>query len=101
MFAWIKLGKIFDPREWPAPTWMKEFAQAPCVLKFDDFVRVYFSCRPAPDTNGQYVSRSAYVDLNRKNLSEAIGISTTPTLTLGELGAFDEFGTYPTSVIRN
>jgi hypothetical protein len=101
MFVWVKLGKIFDPTVWPTSSWMKEFAQAPCVLKFDDFVRVYFSCRPAPETNGQYVSRSAYVDLNRENLSDVIRISTAPTLPLGELGTFDEFGTYPTSVIRN
>ena len=47
------------------------------------------------------MSRSAYVDLNRKNLFEVIRISTTPTLALGELGTFDEFGTYPTSVMRH
>jgi sucrose-6-phosphate hydrolase SacC (GH32 family) len=41
------------------------------------------------------------VDLNRQNLFEVIGISKSPTLTLGDLGTFDEFGTYPTSVIRN
>ncbi len=101
MFGWVKLGRIFDPTQSAVVDWMKEFAQAPCVLKFDDFVRVYFSCRPAPDADGQYMSRSAYVDLNRRNLFEVIGISTTPTLALGELGTFDEFGTYPTSVIRH
>ena len=101
MFSWVKLGRIYDPTKAVTADWMKEFAQAPCVLKFEDFVRVYFSCRPAPDANGQYVSRSAYVDLNRKDLSEVLRVATTPTLTLGEVGAFDEFGTYPTSVIRN
>ena len=29
--------------------WLAEFAQAPATLVFDDFVRVYFSCRPPPD----------------------------------------------------
>ncbi len=101
MFSWIKLGRIFDPTTRPTPGWMKEFAQAPCLLEFDDFVRVYFSCRPLPDANGQYVSRLAYADLNRKNLFDVIKISTTPPLSLGEQGTFDEFGTYPTSVIRN
>ena len=101
MFGWVKLGRIFDPTQSAVVDWMKEFAQAPCVLKFDDFVRVYFSCRPAPDAGGQYMSRSAYVDLNRKNLFEVIRISTTPTMALGELGTFDEFGTYPTSVMRH
>ena len=46
---------------------MTEFAQAPSTLVFDDFLRVYFSCRPSPDQKGQYVSYSAFVDLNRKN----------------------------------
>jgi hypothetical protein len=101
MFSWVKLGKIFDPTENSTVDWMKEFAQAPSVLVFDEFVRVYFSCRPSPDSNGQYVSRSAYVDLKRAHFSEIIRISPNPTMPLGELGTFDEFGTYPTSVIRN
>lgn len=100
-FSWDKLGKLFDPTKWQSLGWMNEFAQAPSVLIFDDFVRVYFSCRPPPDSNGQYVSRSAYVDLNRKNLFEIIGVSPRPTMELGGPGTFDEFGTYPTSVIRN
>jgi predicted GH43/DUF377 family glycosyl hydrolase len=101
MFKWVKLGRIFDPTTMSNVEWMKEFAQAPSVLEFDSFVRVYFSCRPAPDANGQYVSRSAFVDLNRKNLFEVLRISTEPTMDLGQLGTFDEFGTYPTSVIRH
>ena len=44
---------------------MREFAQGPATLIFDDFVRVYFSCRPAVDERGQYVSYSAFVDLDR------------------------------------
>ena len=79
---------------------MTEFAQAPCTLIFDKFVRVYFSCRPLPDKNRQYVSYSAYVDLNRYDLSEILDIAQNPILELGELGTFDEFGTYPVSVIR-
>ena len=100
MFRWVKLGKLFDPSQGAHPNWMKEFAQAPCVLAFDEFVRVYFSCRPPADSNGQYVSRSAFVDLKRSDLFEVLRVSQRPTLSLGALGAFDEFGTYPTSVIR-
>jgi len=101
MFKWVKRGKIFDPTGGANPPWMSEFAQAPCVLKFDNFIRVYISCRPPPDAKGQYESRSAFVDLNRKNLLEIVQVSQTPTLSLGLPGTFDEFGTYPTSVIRN
>ncbi len=99
MFTWKKKGRIFNPAEVKNRSWLQEFAQAPSVLVFDDFVRVYFSCRPPADDKGQYVSYSAFVDLNRKNLFEIIKVSDTPVLKLGALGTFDEFGTYPISVI--
>ena len=101
MFKWEKLGRIFNPYEITDIDWLKEFAQAPSVLIFDTHVRVYFSCRPGPDNNGQYVSYSAYVDLNRDHLFEIINVSSQPILELGGLGTFDEFGTYPVSVARN
>jgi predicted GH43/DUF377 family glycosyl hydrolase len=100
MFCWKKLGKLFTPQEVSDRTWLKEFAQAPASLIFDNFVRIYFSCRPAPDSKGQYVSYSAYVDLDRFNLFNILKISEQPILNLGGLGEFDEFGTYPVSVIR-
>lgn len=99
MFSWNKLGKIFDPAKVQGRTWLKEFAQAPATLVFDDFVRVYFSCRPPVDANGQYVSYSAYVDLDRADLFKIRAVSQQPILGLGGLGEFDEFGTYPVSVI--
>lgn len=100
MFEWQKLGLIFDPTAHNSIPWLQQFAQAPSVLIYDDFVRVYFSGRPAPDREGRYVSRVGYVDLNRKNLQEIMDISKEPILSLGETGTFDEFGTYPISVIR-
>lgn len=101
MFQWHKLGRIFDPTSVADIWWMKEFAQAPSTLIFEDFVRVYFCCRPPRDANGQYESRAAYVDLNRHNLREVIGMAREPVLELGGAGTFDEFGTYPVSVIRD
>lgn len=100
-FVWEKLGKVFDPSRFTGRDWLKEFAQAPATLIFDDFVRVYFSCRPPADTSGQYVSYSAYVDLDRKDLTQVLRVAEHPILPLGELGTFDEFGTYPVSVIRH
>jgi predicted GH43/DUF377 family glycosyl hydrolase len=101
MFKWKKLGKVFTPHEVAGRPWLKEFAQAPATLVFDDFVRVYFSCRPPADANGQYVSYSAYVDLDRKNLFRIVAVAESPILELGGLGEFDEFGTYPVSVVRH
>lgn len=100
MFSWRKLGRAFDPHSVQGRPWLKEFAQAPATLMLDDAVRVYFSCRPAADANGQYVSRSAWVDLDRANLFKVRAVAAEPILPLGGLGEFDEFGTYPVSVIR-
>ncbi|MCO5947236.1 hypothetical protein [Mucilaginibacter flavidus] len=101
MFEWKKLGRVFNPVDVKNRDWLKEFAQAPAVVVFDKFVRVYFSCRPPADKNGQYVSYSAYVDLNRDNLFDILKVSDMPILKLGDLGTFDEFGTYPVSVIKH
>lgn len=101
-FKWVKTGIVFNPADFPGrPHWLNEFAQAPCVLKFDNFIRVYFNCRPKPDQNGQYVSYCAYVDLDRNDFHKIIGIAKEPVLKLGKRGTFDEFGTYPFSVIRH
>ncbi|HEX5329503.1 hypothetical protein [Sulfuricurvum sp.] len=99
MFKWKKLGLIFNPTEYKNNNWLNEFAQAPSVIEFEDYIRVYFSCRPKVDTNGQYVSYSSYVDLDKQNFS-ILHIAEHPILELGKLGTFDEFGTYPVSVIK-
>lgn len=101
MFHWKKLGKVFDPSAVEGRSWLMEFAQAPSTLLFDDFLRVYFSCRPPADAGGQYVSYSAYVDLDRSAPFRVLRVAEQPILGLGALGTFDEFGTYPVSVIRD
>ncbi len=101
MFYWKKLGKAFTPQEVEGRNWLKEFSQAPATLVLDDVVRVYFSCRPLADGNGQYVSYSAYVDLDRADLFKVRHVADQPILSLGGLGEFDEFGTYPVSAIRD
>src|SRR5262245_1507721 len=100
MFRWKKLGKVFSPQEVSDRPWLREFAQAPASFLLEDVVRVYFSCRPPPDAAGQYVSYSAYVDLDRSDLFSIRHVAERPILPLGGLGEFDEFGTYPVSVIR-
>ncbi len=99
MFKWHKIGKIFDPVDFAGRPWLKEFAQAPATLLMDDRLRVYFSCRPPADANGRYVSYSAYVDLDRNDPTRVLALADGPILPLGGLGEFDEFGTYPVSVI--
>lgn len=100
MARWKKLGKVFSPQDVVGRDWLREFAQAPSSLVLDDIVRMYFSCRPLPDAQGNYVSYSAYVDLDRGDLFKIRSIAEKPILELGGIGDFDEFGTYPVSVIR-
>lgn len=95
---WEKHGVIFDPANISdRPSWMHGYAQAPNSIVFDDFVRVYFCCRPLPDARKQFVSYCAYVDLDRKDLRRIVGLAQEPILSLGALGTFDEFGIYPVS----
>jgi predicted GH43/DUF377 family glycosyl hydrolase len=101
MFKWEKIGLVFNPARHETEWWMKQFAQAPSVLDYGDFIRVYFACRPVPDTNGQYVSYLGFADLDKTNFSNVLRISEKPIFELGKLGTFDEFGTYPVSVIRH
>ena len=101
MFRWKKLGKVFDPKDLDGKTWMHEFAQSPSVVIEGSHVRVYFCSRPAPSADGQYLSYICYIDLDRRNLLKIVNICEKPVLSLGKHGAFDEFGTYPVSVIRH
>jgi sucrose-6-phosphate hydrolase SacC (GH32 family) len=100
MFKWKKLGRIFNPVDLHEKSWMHEYAQAPSVIIFHKHVRVFFSSRTIPDEKGQYISRFSYIDLKRDNLFKIINVCKEPIMPLGELGTFDEFGTYPVSVIK-
>ena len=100
MFKWKKLGKVFDPLDQVEDNWMKVYAQSPSVIINKDYIRVYFSSREKPDHKGLYVSRLGYIDLDKNNLFKIINVCAHPILPLGERGTFDEFGTYPVSVIK-
>ncbi len=100
MFTWVKLGRLFAPGETGDGGWIREFAQSPSAVIFEDHVRVYFCARPAPDLDGQYRSYVGYLELDRRNLNEVRRVCDRPVLDLGRPGTFDEFGTYPVSVIR-
>lgn len=98
-FNWVKLGQVFNVDEIEKTWFMESYAQAPSVLVRDSVVRVYFSTRPTPDANGQYVSYSTYLELDRNDLTRVKTVAKQPVLELGALGTFDEFGIYPISVI--
>lgn len=100
MFTWEKLGKIFDPRDMAGRSWMHAFAQSPSALVLADRVRIYFCSRPAPDSDGQYLSYISFIDVDKDNPLKILDVCQHPVLELGKFGTFDEFGTYPVSVIR-
>lgn len=101
MFKWKKLGLIFNPRLINRHDWMHEFAQAPCAIEYDDFIRIYFSTRSKPDKKNNYVSYPTFADFSKDGTFKLEKVSDKPILPLGETGCFDEFGIYPISVIKH
>jgi sucrose-6-phosphate hydrolase SacC (GH32 family) len=99
-FKWKKLGKVFTPQEVEGKDWCKDYAQSPSALVFDEFVRVYFSCRQARDQEGRDISYCAYIDLDRGNLLKTVRMAEHPVFELGHRGEFDEFGTYIMSALQ-
>ena len=94
---WIKLGRVFDPREFELPDDCSEFAQAPQVLLLGDVVRTYFSTR-FRDDSGKYLSHVAFVDFDRH--FDVLRVSTDTVVGLGKLGCYDEHGVFPFNVLR-
>ncbi len=99
-FRWTRLGRVVTPEHLSGVPWCHAYAQAPATLVFDTFVRVYFSCRPPPDAQGRWVSHTAWVDLDRTDLTRIVRFAEQPILPLGARGTFDEFGVYPFSPVR-
>ncbi len=97
-FEWTNRRLFFSPQRDASLDWMDAFAQGPCVLERDTYLRIYFSCRPKP-IDGRYVSHSGYVDVAKEDFS-ILRVSERPILELGARGTFDEFGVYPFSAIE-
>lgn len=101
MFAWKKLGNVFNPTLSRPQPWIQEFAQCPTPFVLNDRVlRVYVACRPQRGSDLQYVSYPGYVDLDRRDLTRVLKVSERPLMPLGQPGAFDEFGIMPSSFVR-
>jgi hypothetical protein len=96
---WVKIGKIFDPREHKLPNNCIEFAQSPQALVFENFVRIYFSTRQR-DKHGKFLSHIAFVDFD-KTIQNIINISSETVIKLGKLGCYDEHGIFPFNVLQD
>ncbi len=96
---WRKLGKIFDPAEYPSSSEYVGFAQSPQTLEFEEFVRIYFSTRKM-DSTGKFLSHISFVDFD-KEFKKVVNISTKSIIELGDLGCFDEHGIFPINPLRH
>ena len=97
---WKKLGKIFDPGQHLRGGGFVGFAQSPQALEFDDFVRIYFSTREKDPYCAKFLSRIAFVDMD-KSLRALMRVSSHEVIPLGKLGCFDEHGIFPMNVLRH
>lgn len=95
------MGHLFEPSNLSGHEWIDQYAQSPCTVAFEDYIRIYFSSRTKPCASRNYVSRLAYIDVSSEDLFSILKVSDQPILELGKPGEFDEFGTYPVSIIRN
>jgi predicted GH43/DUF377 family glycosyl hydrolase len=96
MFIWEKIGCIFRPDQNNPNDWMKTHVQNPLPEKIGkDIFRVHFAARDSLNK-----ARGGFFDFNINNPFEILQISQKPTLDLGSLGAFDDCGVMPSSIIR-
>lgn len=97
-FIWKKHGKIFSPDV--RYEWMYSHAQNPSVLILEDRLRVYFTCRPKKDVNGNVTAVTTFVDLNKEDPGEVLYVHDRPILSFGDVGTFDQFGFMPGAVVK-
>lgn len=100
---WKKLGQVFDPTKWDdgiKRDWMKSHSQSVSTLVKEDCVRVYFSCRPEREADGEMSSNTTWLELDKNDLTKVLRVSDKPVMPLGDIGAFDEHSVYPSSIIQ-
>lgn len=95
---WKKLGKIFNPFNYPVLSGYDGYAQSPQALTLSDRVRIYFSIRKK-DQHGKFISEVMFADFDEK-LNRVICISEHPVMEPGKVGTFDEHGIFPFSPVR-
>ena len=83
---WKKLGLIFCPNE--NSNWMNSYASYPWAEFINDsLIKCYFSCR---DIHNKSSIGYVIVDLDKPQ--QILEVSSTPVITKGEIGTFDDSG---------
>jgi predicted GH43/DUF377 family glycosyl hydrolase len=100
-FSWEKLGRVFSPSaDAPGHSWIQSYAQSPAAILLADRIRVFFCSRESEPTDGQFLSRIFYADVDRLDPTKLLAVCEEPVIELGGLGSFDQFGMNPLSVVR-
>jgi hypothetical protein len=94
MMKWKKLGKVFCPRG--EFDWMHSHAAVPIAEHIEgDIFRIYFSAR---DFAGRSHTGFVIIDLMRPN--EILELSSSPVLSPGSIGEFDDSGAMATWLVK-
>lgn len=76
--------------------WMCAHCSVPTIDLLGDVIRIYFSSR-----NKDGISRITYIDVDANNPTNIMYVHDKPILELGKLGAFDDNGMMPCSIVNN
>ncbi len=91
--TWNKKGLIFNVKG--DYEWNKSHAQVPVVDVLLDRYRVYYATR-----NSEGKSNVSYIELDLENPSKILYENDKPLLSFGNLGAFDDSGMMPSSILN-
>jgi hypothetical protein len=91
---WEKIGRIFDPVSLNELGLTAALMPIVKILDEEGLIRVYFAPR---DKEGK--SQMRFFEINMDDPSKILKISETPLLLPGNLGAFDDSGVTPGSIV--
>lgn len=95
MQKWEKLGLIYCPDG--SIDWMQSHAMMPVLdMTGSNKAKIYFSARDSRNR-----SQGAYIEIDLDDPFRILSVSREPVLRLGQLGAFDDSGIMPTSVVKD
>ncbi len=92
---WTQKSQVFVPRD--NHPWCKTHAQIPTVdLLEGDRLRIYFSTR-----DEQSRSYTTYLETLHSDPTKVLYVHDSPLVELGKLGAFDDCGVMPSSIVTH
>lgn len=92
--VWEKKGLIYVPDN--SVDWSKSHSQVPVALQLKDKLRIYYGTR-----NDKNQSCISFVETQKDDLSKVVYKHPRPILSAGTIGAFDDCGVIPTSVVNH